>query len=295
MQIAVSLASCSWQNHLNPILRNSAEWSQAEHELLFTLFRECSHQWCQISSRLEEGGFARRGDNHIKNYFYSSIKRAIKRINEVVRENNKEIKRQKSILYNYNEKYAYKKRLSLERQIMTTSLAHNDSTSHENNPPLGLEQRPASHGTMRIIKELDQDIVSKVLLIAEQKGGKKFTISNKVYEEEAIATRNKLIAYIQNSEGFRPEDVIQMTTEILELSRKCKRKNCRVELEENEREENEASEEDVKEEAASSSLQPSQRTQRLAKIKEIREEKYESLHDKAPEALKKSVPNLRGS
>lgn len=87
-----------------------------------------------------------------------------------------------------------------------------------------------------------------------------------------------------------------MTTEILELSRKCKRKNCRVELEENEeREENEASEEDVKEEAASSSLQPSQRAQRLAKIQEIAEERYESLQEKLPEALKKSMPNLRNN
>lgn len=100
-----------------------------------------------------------------------------------MRDNNKEIKRQKSILYNYNEKYAYKKRLSLERQILNTNIANNESTSHENNLPLGLEQRPASLGSMRIIKELDQDIVSKVLLIAEQKGGKKFTISNKVYED----------------------------------------------------------------------------------------------------------------
>lgn len=84
----------------------------------------------------------------------------------MVRDNNKEIKRQKSILYNYNEKYAYKKRLSLERQIMNTTMVNNDSTSHENNLPLGLDQRPPSNSSMRIIKELDQDIVSKVLLIA---------------------------------------------------------------------------------------------------------------------------------
>lgn len=52
MQGAVGLPPFSWQNHLNPVLKNSAEWSQAEHEMLFTLFSEYSHQWCQISLKL---------------------------------------------------------------------------------------------------------------------------------------------------------------------------------------------------------------------------------------------------
>lgn len=77
---------------------------------------------------------------------------------------------------------------------------------------------------MRIIKELDQEIVSKILLIAEQKGSKKFTISNKTCEAQALSTRNTLIDYIKNPDAFAPEDVIRLTTDILELSRKCKRK-----------------------------------------------------------------------
>ncbi len=82
---------------------------------------------------------------------------------------------------------------------------------------------------MRIIKELDQDIVSKVLLIAEQRGGKKFTIRNKDYEAEAVGTRNRLIDYIKHAEGTSEQDVIALTTDILELSRKCKRKTCKEE------------------------------------------------------------------
>jgi hypothetical protein len=34
---------------------------------------------------------------------------------------------------------------------------------------------------LKIIKELDQEIVRKILLIAESKGAKKFTISYKKY------------------------------------------------------------------------------------------------------------------
>lgn len=68
---------------------------------------------------------------------------------------------------------------------------------------------------MRIIKELDQDIVSKILLIAEQRGSKKFTIRNKDYETEAVDTRNRLIDYIKNSEGASEQDVIALTTDIL--------------------------------------------------------------------------------
>ena len=43
------------------------------------------------------------------------IKKGIKKVNEHIRINNKRIKQQKSEKFNYNEKYAYKKRLSLER------------------------------------------------------------------------------------------------------------------------------------------------------------------------------------
>lgn len=68
---------------------------------------------------------------------------------------------------------------------------------------------------MRIIKELDQDIVSKILLIAEQKGGKKYTISNKNCEEQAVNTRNLLIDYIKSPDSFTNEDVISLTTDIL--------------------------------------------------------------------------------
>lgn len=98
----------------------------------------------------------------------------MKRINEVVRESNREIKRQKSILYHYSQKYAYKKRLSLERQILSNAPPISDSPTHEH--PL-----PTPAPAMRIIKELDQDIISKILLIADQKGAKKFTITNKNY------------------------------------------------------------------------------------------------------------------
>lgn len=61
---------------------------------------------------------------------------------------------------------------------------------------------------MRILKELDQDIVNKILLIAEQKGGKKFAVGNKECKEEAVGTRNRLIDYIQGSTQFKTEDVI---------------------------------------------------------------------------------------
>ena len=66
-----------------------------------------------IGCKLEEKGFLRRGDNNIKNYFYSGIKRASKKINEAISVNNKEVKKMKSLLYNYSEKYSYQKRMSL--------------------------------------------------------------------------------------------------------------------------------------------------------------------------------------
>jgi hypothetical protein len=63
--------------------------------------------------RLEAQGFEKRGENNIKNYFYSAVKRQIKRINEVIRQNNRETKKRKGQMHHYHQKYAYKQRLSL--------------------------------------------------------------------------------------------------------------------------------------------------------------------------------------
>lgn len=63
-----------------------------------------------------------------------NIKHVIKKINGIIHKNNIEIKRKKSSLYNYNEKYAYKKRLSLERQIIKEKKIDEDiSNQHSEN------------------------------------------------------------------------------------------------------------------------------------------------------------------
>jgi hypothetical protein len=66
---------------------------------------------------MSEQGFAKRGDNSIKNYFYATIKRGIKLINGYINDHNKMVRKLKSSLYQYQQKYPYNKRLSLERQI----------------------------------------------------------------------------------------------------------------------------------------------------------------------------------
>ena len=45
------------------------------------------------------------------------------------------------------------------------------------------EKEPKELRELHIIKELDQDLISKMLLIAEEKGDKKFVISNSHTEE----------------------------------------------------------------------------------------------------------------
>lgn len=107
-----------WQNHLNPKLKN-LPWSEEEHATIFRLFKDYSHQWCKLAELLEGRGYEKRSDNNIKNYFYSALKREVKRMNELIRENNKEIKKRKSVLNRYSEKYRYERRLSLEREHRT--------------------------------------------------------------------------------------------------------------------------------------------------------------------------------
>ena len=92
----VNVLLLRWQNHVNPALQNNLPWSEEEHCLLFTLFKVYCHQWSKIGEKLVDGGFARRGGTNIKNYFYATIKRAIKQINSHIREHNISNKKRKS-------------------------------------------------------------------------------------------------------------------------------------------------------------------------------------------------------
>jgi hypothetical protein len=118
-----------------------------------------------------EGGFARRGGTNIKNYFYATIKKAMKQINAYIREHNLNSKKRKSQLYRYAEKYVYKKRLSLEREIMEGSSDCGRSNNYKTETDVPQEEE------LRIVKELDHAIINKILLLAEWKGENKFVIS----------------------------------------------------------------------------------------------------------------------
>lgn len=130
--------------------------------LLFQESKLFLHQWGFISERLFHRGFARRGENSIKNYFYATVKRSLKLINGHIQNHNKTVRKRKNELNQYQQKYPYKKRLSLEREInehntvwvqvsesMISSVASSDS------------------GELKLIKELTLDNVNKILVATE--------------------------------------------------------------------------------------------------------------------------------
>ena len=80
---------------------------------MLEIFLNYPHKWCQIAEGLTEEGFEKRGENNIKNHFNSLLKRTLKSLNNKVLENNREVKKKKSYLLKYKEKYTYRKRLSL--------------------------------------------------------------------------------------------------------------------------------------------------------------------------------------
>ena len=82
---------------------------------------------------------------------------------------------------------------------------------------------------LHIIKELDQDLISKMLLIAEEKGDKKYVISNnhtQEYQQEAAKLRDQLIDLIIDKDlPADSQHVLTLAKQMLEISRRCKRKN----------------------------------------------------------------------
>lgn len=68
-----------WFNQLHPEIAREAEWSREEEKLLFSLQREEGNKWARIARQLPG-----RSDNNIKNYFYSTLRKALRRVNNYV-------------------------------------------------------------------------------------------------------------------------------------------------------------------------------------------------------------------
>ncbi len=79
MPLEVILARSRWFNQLHPGISKEAEWTAAEEALLFELQELHGNRWAKIAREM-----AGRSDNNIKNYFYSTLRKALRRVNNHV-------------------------------------------------------------------------------------------------------------------------------------------------------------------------------------------------------------------
>lgn len=66
-----------WFNHLDPSTRKR-EWTEDEEMIIFNYQQQHGNQWSEIAKFLNG-----RSDNTIKNHFYATIRRKLRRYNKI--------------------------------------------------------------------------------------------------------------------------------------------------------------------------------------------------------------------
>lgn len=75
----VGVGGRRWVNQLQPGIRREAAWTAAEAETVYALQGEVGNHWARIARALPG-----RSDNSIKNYFYSTLRKALRVVNNFV-------------------------------------------------------------------------------------------------------------------------------------------------------------------------------------------------------------------
>jgi myb proto-oncogene protein len=82
----IAIVNCRWHNSLAPNTQQSKKWDEGNDVALIQACKKHGHRWSKLAEELNHT----INENRLKNHFYSTVRKMVRRVNEILKKSRKD-------------------------------------------------------------------------------------------------------------------------------------------------------------------------------------------------------------